>query len=262
MRIALTLDRDASRRERNDYVAALELVGFERQEIVILPPGACADGDFDGVVIGGGCDVDPARYGQQIRPDARVKLDPDRDATDFSLFERARSSQTPTLAICRGLQVVNVALGGTLIQDLPTERPSEVVHETAQAGKTRLDHRVRLAPGSRLAAIARSSDLPVNSRHHQAIARPAPGLAVSAVAPDGVIEAVEAAHPWMIAVQWHPENLAATDGASRRIFEEFARAVRAKARAARRGPEGITRGAEDVAGGLPGGPDESGEESR
>ncbi len=234
MRIALTLDRDASKREQNDYVAALIGAGFAREEIVTLSPGSAVEGDYDGVVIGGGCDVDPARYGQAVRSDANVEVDPDRDTTDFALLDWALRSRTPTLAICRGLQVVNVAFGGTLIQDLPSERPSEVVHETAEKNdKTRLDHTVRLAPGTRLAKIAAAPELPVNSRHHQAIERPAPGLTVSAVAPDGVIEALEVADPWMLAVQWHPENLAGGDGPSRRIFQEFARVVRARARAAR-----------------------------
>jgi len=235
MRIALTLERDASKREENDYVAALIGAGFRPEEIVILPPGAPVGEDFDGVVIGGGGDVDPVRYGGTPRGDANLEVDPARDETDFALFERARRSATPTLGICRGLQVVNVALGGTLIQDLPTERPSALPHQSGEASreKTRLDHPVRLAPGTRLSQIAAGQDLPVNSRHHQAIDRPAPPLTVSAVAPDGVIEGVELGEPWLVAVQWHPENLAAVDGPSRRIFEEFARAVRARAAASR-----------------------------
>jgi putative glutamine amidotransferase len=237
VRIALTLDRDASAREENDYVEALKGAGFRRDEIVILPPGSSAIGDFDGVVIGGGCDVDPARYGQSARPDANLELDSERDATDFALFDLALGSQTPTLAICRGLQVVNVAMGGTLVQDLPSQRPGTLAHETDERqgkDRTRLDHTVRVAAGTKLSGIARTAELPVNSRHHQAIERPAPALTVSAVAPDGVIEAVEAPEPWLLAVQWHPENLAASDAASRRIFEEFARAVRARALAAKR----------------------------
>jgi putative glutamine amidotransferase len=236
VRIALTLDRDASAREENDYIAALIAAGFAREEIVLLPPGSRPDGEFDGVVLGGGCDVDPTRYGQAPRPDANLELDADRDATDFALFERARSEGTPTLAICRGLQVVNVALGGTLIQDLPSQRPGALGHETDEArreNKKKLDHAVRVASGTRLSEIAAAEEIAVNSRHHQAIDRAAPGLKVSAVAPDGVIEAVESAEPWMLAVQWHPENLAADDTSSRRLFEDFARAVRRRAAAVR-----------------------------
>src|SRR4030095_9508380 len=130
MRIALTLDRDAPAREENDYISALIAAGVAREEIVLVAPGARVDGDFDGIVLGAGCDVDPRRYGQQPRPDARLELDADRDDTDFALFESARRNGTPTLAICRGLQVANVALGGTLIQDLPSERPGPIGHET------------------------------------------------------------------------------------------------------------------------------------
>lgn len=235
MRIALTLDRDTSRREENDYLDALIAVGFRREEITVLAPGSRIAGDFDGIVIGGGGDVDPARYGQPRRQDANLEIDAERDETDFDLFDRARRSETPTLGICRGLQVVNVALGGTLVQDLAIERPGSLDHETDESkrrDKTRRDHAVRVEPGTRLSGIASAAQLPVNSRHHQAIARLAPGLAVSAVAPDGVIEAVEGTGPWLLAVQWHPENLAAGDPASRRLFEEFARAVRARAVAA------------------------------
>ncbi len=236
MRIALTLDRDTTGREENDYVGALLAAGFRREEIVLLPPGSGANGDFDGVVLGGGCDVDPSRYGEAPRPDANLELDADRDRTDFELFERARRAGTPTLAICRGLQVVNVALGGSLVQDLPSQRPEAIGHETDQSrrkNRTQLDHVVRVEAGTRLSGIAGAGELPVNSRHHQAIDRTAPGLTVSAVAPDGVIEAVETAEPWMLAVQWHPENLARADAASRRLFEDFARAVRERAAIAR-----------------------------
>ena len=177
------------------------------------------------MVLGGGCDVEPARYGQNEVPGARVETDPARDSTDFALFDRARREGVPTLAICRGLQVVNVALGGTLVQDLRTQRPSAAIHEGPDGDKTRLDHSVRIAPESRLRDIAQAEELRVNSRHHQAIARLAEGLEISGEAPDGTVEAVEAGEPWLVAVQWHPENLAA-DLPSRRLFAEFARAVR------------------------------------
>jgi putative glutamine amidotransferase len=126
VRIALTLGNEASKNEKNDYVRALLDAGFGRDEIVVLPPGSVPQGTFDGVVLGGGLDVDPARYGREVLPDGSVELDQDRDATDFAAFELARQRALPTLGICRGLQVVNVALGGTLVQDIPSERPSPV----------------------------------------------------------------------------------------------------------------------------------------
>ena len=227
MKIALTLDRDACDRETNDYVRALQAAGFAREEILVVPPGAPAPADVDGVVLGGGVDVDPTRYGAVPRSDARLEVDSERDATDFALFEAARRAGTPTLAICRGLQVVNVALGGTLVQDLPTERPSALPHDGSPAEKDQLAHSVRVSPGTLLCDIAGLAEIPVNSRHHQAIAAVAPGLIVSAVAPDGTIEAIESREPWLVAVQWHPENLP-QDPASRRLFEEFAARVRAR----------------------------------
>ncbi|MFN2387961.1 MAG: gamma-glutamyl-gamma-aminobutyrate hydrolase family protein [Thermoanaerobaculia bacterium] len=231
VRIALTLDRDAVGREANDYVRALLRAGLRPDEIVILAPGETGDGDFDGVVLGGGGDVDPARYGQAARPDANLELDAERDATDFAIFERAWKDRTPVLGICRGLQVVNVALGGTLLQDIASDRPSEVRHEAAPGSeKSRRDHSVRIAPGSRLGAIAGARELPVNSRHHQAIDASAGALAVTATSPDGLVEAIEGRDGrWVLAVQWHPENLIG-DGASERLFAEFVDAARERAR--------------------------------
>jgi putative glutamine amidotransferase len=225
VRIALTLGSDASKNEQNDYIRALLKAGFQREEIVVLPPGSEPEGRFDGVVLGGGLDVDPARYGRETRPDANVELDPKRDSTDFAAFEKARRDDVPVLGICRGMQLVNVALGGTLHQDIPSERPSEITHEVPGQDRERRDHKVVVKPGTRLSEIARADEIEVNSRHHQAVERLAPGIEISAVAPDGLVEAFESASPWILAVQWHPENLV-DDAASRRLFAEFARAVR------------------------------------
>ncbi|MCA1581640.1 MAG: gamma-glutamyl-gamma-aminobutyrate hydrolase family protein [Acidobacteria bacterium] len=234
MRIALTLDRDVAAGESNDYVRSLLQAGFIRGEIEVLQPGTDPRGGFDGVVLGGGCDVDPARYGERLRPEAGVELDAERDVLDFGIFEAARRDGVPILAICRGLQVVNVALGGTLVQDIPTETSTALRHDTTGGDKTRREHEITVAPGSRLASIAGAASLDVNSRHHQAIGRPAEGLVASGRSADGLIEAAElpADDSWLVAVQWHPENLApAGDSASRRLFAEFAREVRARARA-------------------------------
>ena len=230
MRIALTLDHDEAPDEASDYVRALLAAGFAREEIVVLPPGARVAEDFDGVVLGGGVDVDPARYGEKLRPDARVEVNPARDATDLEVFERAWRDEAPILGICRGLQVVNVALGGTLVQDLPSQRPESLDHQQRPKDRARLDHTVKTVPATRLASLVGSGEVPVNSRHHQAVDRLAPALRTSASSPDGTIEAAEAPGPrWCVAVQWHPENLA-DDPASRRLFEDFARAVRERSR--------------------------------
>lgn len=229
MKVALTLDRDADLSETNDYLRSLVAAGIPREDIAVVTPVSPVAGPFDALVLGGGVDVDPARYGRPVLENGTVEVDAERDALDFHLFAQARQSGVPILGICRGLQVVNVALGGTLVQDIPSERPSPVVHQRSQEEKTRRDHRVAIAPGTLLAAIAAAPEAAVNSRHHQGIDRVAPGLAVSAVAPDGMAEAVEAAgDPWLVAVQWHPENLAG-DPVSERLFAEFLRIARARA---------------------------------
>jgi putative glutamine amidotransferase len=227
MRIALTLDRDADNSEADDYLRSLVEAGVPREAIEIVTPlSAVPPGPFDALLLGGGVDVDPARYGQAQLENGSVEVDSERDRIDFDLFEEARRRGAPVLGICRGLQVVNVALGGTLVQDIPTERPSDVVH-ARELDKTRRDHAVAVEPGSRLAKLSGGAEVQVNSRHHQAIGTIAPGLAVSGTAPDGLAEAVEdAGGPWLVAVQWHPENLAAVgDPVSRRLFAEFVRAA-------------------------------------
>lgn len=235
MRIAVTLDGDVPS-EANDYVRALVDAGARRDEIIVLRPGDSVEGRLDGVVIGGGEDIDPARYGRQVLSDGNVRVDHGRDSIDFSVFEDAWSAGVPVLGICRGLQVINVARGGTLVQDLPLERPSEISHRRPKE-QNRRDHPVRVEPDTRLGRIAGAREIDVNSRHHQAIEHPADGLVVSATAPDGVIEAVESGEGrWLVAVQWHPENLR-DDAVSRQLFREFVEAVQGRSRSRVQGPE-------------------------
>lgn len=210
--------------DANDYLRALQDAGVPREDIVVLYPGDPVEGDFDGVVLAGGEDVHPARYGQETLPDVKIRVDPERDATEFRVFENAWRERTPVLGICRGLQVVNVARGGTLVQDLPTQRPSPIAHKHPKK-ENRRDHPVRVRKHTHLHRIAAAEEIVVNSRHHQAIDRPAEGVVVSATAPDGVIEAIEAPDGrWLVAVQWHPENLR-DDPVTRRLFGEFVEAV-------------------------------------
>jgi len=229
MRIALTLDRDADLSESNDYLRSLMEAGVPREAIEVVTPLSPATQPFDALLLGGGIDVDPARYGRSLLDNGTVEVDPERDRIDFALFEQARRAGAPVLGICRGLQVVNVALGGTLVQDIPAERPSDVVHARTREEKTRLDHAVAITPETRLAELAAAPEVRVNSRHHQAIETVAPGLAISGTSPDGLPEAVESAgEDWVVAVQWHPENLAG-DPVSRRLFADFVRAARERA---------------------------------
>jgi putative glutamine amidotransferase len=163
----------------------------------------------DGLVLTGGEDMDPACYQAAPHPKANPPSR-ERDLFELAIFAAARARELPVLGICRGIQVVNVALGGTLWQDLPSERPGEVDHnpDTSRGERT---HLVRLEPGSLTAGALGGTELRVNSFHHQAIRDLAPKLVATGWTEDGLIEAVEGApgQPWLLAVQWHPEEMTA-----------------------------------------------------
>jgi putative glutamine amidotransferase len=202
------------------YVVALVRAGLVP---VIVPPlldPARAPEVLDhvqGLVLTGGNDVDPARYHAAPHPKLG-ETDAARDAVELALLAGAEARGLPTLAICRGIQLLNVALGGTLYQDLATERPSAIEHAGPGAR-----HPLRVQPGSLLARAVGASARSVISRHHQAIRDLAPGLRATAWAADDLIEGVERANgaPWTLAVQWHPE-----DDVEIGLFETFADAVR------------------------------------
>ncbi len=161
----------------------------------------------DGLVLTGGEDVDPAWYNTEPSP----LLNPpsrERDLFELALYAAARQRELPILGICRGIQLINVALGGTLIQDIPSEQPGAVSHNHAGT-RTDRSHAVRLAEGSLAAEALGGTSLQVNSFHHQAIRDLAPKLVASGWSEDGLIEAVESAQgePWLLAVQWHPEEM-------------------------------------------------------
>ena len=178
-------------------------------EPVRITPGSIPPLDsLDGLVLTGGTDINPARYEQQ-RATETQEPDDERDQLELDVLQRALTSGLPVLAICRGMQLFNVAHGGTLIQHLPTAE----VHATT--------HAIRVAPDTRLAAIIGAGEHEVNSRHHQAVDRPGKGLLVSARSTDGVIEALERpGEQFAVAVQWHPEDLP-----DRKLFEAFAASV-------------------------------------
>lgn len=160
----------------------------------------------DGLLLTGGEDVGPEHYGEAPSPKLGT-VDRERDQFELALFAAARERGLPVLGICRGIQLINVALGGTLYQDLPSERPSAVDHDP-KAARTARTHHVRLAAGSRASRVLGVDRLVPNSFHHQAIKQLAPGLVASGWTDDGVIEAVESAEgPWLLAVQWHPEEM-------------------------------------------------------
>jgi putative glutamine amidotransferase len=180
-----------------------------------------------GLVLTGGEDVDPSRYGDRPHP-ALGPVSRARDATELALVGAARERGLPTLAICRGIQVVNVGLGGTLVQDLPSQRTDAAAHELDERRGNRV-HDVDVEPGSRLGTILGATTLGVNSIHHQAIDRLGASMRVCARAADGVIEGVESIDPrwWMVGVQWHPEELTTTpEPWDRRLLAAFAAACR------------------------------------
>jgi len=202
------------------YVRALEgagLVPLAVPTMLAADRAGAALAAVRGLVLTGGEDVAPARYGAAPHP-RLGDVDPVRDAAELALIAAARARGLPILAICRGIQILNVALGGTLYQDLASERPGPVPHND-ETGR----HPVHVEAGSLLERTLGTRSASVNSRHHQAIRDLAPGLKAVAWADDGIIEGAEpsdAKEPWMVAVQWHPEDLT-----ERALFDGFARAV-------------------------------------
>jgi putative glutamine amidotransferase len=158
-----------------------------------------------GLLLSGGEDVEPSRYGHSPHP-ALGDVNPARDAMEIAAVHEALGRRMPVLAICRGIQVLNVALGGTLYQDIPSELGGDLLHEQAAPWNVRW-HAGRVQPGSSLERVFGTAELHINSFHHQAIRDLAPGLRATVWAEDGVIEGVEGIdHPWLCGVQWHPER--------------------------------------------------------
>lgn len=183
---------------------------------------------LDGLLFPGGVDVAPARYGQAPRPELG-RVDEALDEAEWVLAQWALSEQLPVLGICRGVQLINAAAGGTLYQDLPTQMPGALQHACSAPEYPR-EHRahvVHLAPQSRTAAAMQAVDCMVNSRHHQAIQDVAPGFVVTAWADDGVIEGIEHREaPFIVGVQWHPESLAESDPQMLSLFQALVAASR------------------------------------
>jgi putative glutamine amidotransferase len=206
-------------------VRALEAAGLVP---VILPPldAAHAERALDavsGLVLTGGEDVAPHRYGEAPH-EALGSVNEERDAWELALVASARERRLPTLAICRGIQVLNVALTGTLVQDIPSQCSAALPHAPKHGRGARV-HDVAVDPRSRLAEILGAVELSVNSAHHQSIARAAEGLRITARAPDGIVEGAEweGDEWWAVGVQWHPEELIETpESWDRSLFGHFA----------------------------------------
>jgi putative glutamine amidotransferase len=215
-----------------DYVAALTSAGAEVRTLDGAAPVDEAMAGIDGVLLTGGADIEPSLYNEARHP-ATYDAEPGRDALELAIARRAMDADVPLLAICRGVQVLNVAAGGTLVQDIPSEIGNGVPHDEREP-RDRESHPVRIKPGTRLAGALASEidehgETLVNSRHHQSIGTIGEGLEVTAVAPDGVTEAVERpASQFCVGVQWHPENFHAS-GRFAGLFESFVKSAAARA---------------------------------
>jgi len=202
------------------YVAAVRRAGGIP---VLLPPGetlvAQLFARLDGIVLAGGGDIDPELYGGRLHPEVYM-VDPERDQLELNLTRQVLSHNMPTLAICRGTQMVNVALGGNLHEHLPDVVGDRIAHRMPPREPT--PHKVRMVAGTRLADMLVQPTFEAASWHHQAIDRVGRGLTVAAHAPDGTIEAVELpTHSWLHAVQWHPELTAEVDTLQQTLFDEL-----------------------------------------
>ena len=231
----------SAEKEAGPYLRALAAAGLDDVRL-LSPDMGWTEGSIgeqvaaaSGLVLSGGVDVEPHRYGEAARPDAGLER---RDALEWSLLDAARAARLPVWAICRGVQVVNVYLGGSLWQDLPTERPTAVEHSFSEPADA-LVHPVEvLAPETALGRRLSHGTVVVNSRHHQAVKRVADGWVAVAASPDGVIEACEAPGTengdgwWLRGVQWHPEDLIAM-AEQRALWDDFARATRSTVEGAR-----------------------------
>lgn len=206
------------------YLDALHRAGADP---VIVPPAALDEeaaagrlARFDGLLLVGGGDIDPVRYGEQARPEV-AHVSPARDDFEIPLIRAAIGRGLPTLAICRGAQVLNVALGGTLDQHI-TDRPGLVAHRNAEDTDGVL-HGVRAETGSRVMKAMGVERARTWSHHHQALARLGAGLVPVAWAEDGLLEGVELEDGWVVGIQWHAEATAAEDPTQQAFFDALAR---------------------------------------
>jgi putative glutamine amidotransferase len=213
---------------RDDYVRAIETAGGLP---LVLAPGRPEDaGEFldrvDALVLSGGADVDPAAYGEERHPTV-TRVHPGRDAFELALAREAVARDLPTLAICRGHQLLNVATGGTLVQDIPSQVPAATDHDP-DTERWECCHDVDVLPGTRLRAILGRDRVSVNSFHHQAVRRLGDGFVLSAQgAEDGVIEAMEMPdRRFMLGVQWHPESFWDRPAGFQPLFEALLQAAR------------------------------------
>ena len=224
--IGITTDIGKENRHllNNNYVKAVIQAGGLP---VILPIGIEEDvkqlsNMLDGVLLTGGGDIDPMLFGEE--PHKQLgEVSPSRDSIELRLVQEMLTKNKPILGICRGLQVLNIAVGGNMYQDIYSQNTSTLLQHVQKAPRIHQSHFVQIKEGSLLGSIAESSQIKVNSYHHQAVKDVPNPLIISGTASDGIIEAIESTkHSFVLGVQWHPEALAKNgDIVSLRIFEKF-----------------------------------------
>ena len=213
-RIALTVSSAptaANLASRENYIRALSRAGAE---VIVVQPGETVPADVDAICFSGGGDIAPERFGEVDVQHVCENVIPARDETELAAARRFLDADVPILGICRGFQLLNVALGGTLALDIKGHQAK---------GDQVITHTLSVEPGTKLAQATAAGEMVVNSRHHQAVTddRLAPALRAT-VHHDGLVEAFESTeHRWVIGVQWHPERTSEVDAAAARIFESF-----------------------------------------
>ena len=217
------------------YTTAVEAAGGIP---IVIPPQAGnavqLAGLVDGFIFSGGGDIDPAAYGEAETHAKTYGIHAGRDTLEFELLREALNRGVPTFCICRGIQVLNVVLNGTLYQDVEDQYSNAVQHrqQTERTPKEDSSHNVEAAPDSLLAAVYGATTIAVNSFHHQGIKQLGDGLIAAAIADDGLIESVELpGHPWLLGVQWHPEMMFAAHAEHLRPFQGLVAAALQRAAA-------------------------------
>lgn len=227
------------------YADALERAGAVPLGIPTLrdPAGALALLErCDGLLLPGGPDVDPRRYGEEARAGCRTEAVPELDAVEAAVLRRALDVDLPVLAICRGVQLLNVVCGGTLWQDIAVQEAGEATHDGESLGtpRTEVVHPVVLEPDSRLSQVLLATVVGVNSLHHQALRELGHGLRAVGRSPDGLVEAIEMpGRRFVLGLQCHPEELSATEPWAARLFSALADAARRRGE----GPAALSRSA-------------------